>query len=46
MNAPPPNIDDLLRQVNSESQPAKKTVSIAGTSKRSSTPKSTVSIKL
>jgi hypothetical protein len=46
MNAPPPNIDDLLKQVKAESQPTKKTVSIAGTSKRSSTPKSTVSIKL
>jgi hypothetical protein len=46
MSAPPLNIDDLLKQVNSEAQPAKKTVSIAGTSKRSATPKSTVSIKL
>lgn len=46
MSAPPPSIDELLRQVNSETQPAKKTVSIAGTAKRSATPKSTVSIKL
>lgn len=46
MSAPPPSIDELLKQVNSESQPVKKTVSIAGTSKRSATPKSTVSIKL
>jgi hypothetical protein len=46
MKAPQVNIDDLLRQVQSENPASSKKVSIAGTPKRSSTGKNSVSLKL
>ena len=46
MKPPQVNIEDLLKQVQSESSVGSKKVSIAGTPKRSSTGKNSVSLKL
>jgi len=46
MKAPQVNIDDLLRQVQSENPVSSKKVSIAGTPKRSSTGKNSVNMKI